>query len=179
MPTLLQLKIGALVTLIVAWAFTVAALFTPAWRNLDSDNSVGLVTYHCSSTACNSFKNNVPDWSSTCKDLNIAAAVGMTIKLIVSLVTWNKTKSKCMSVLKVLVCLIAIAKLLVLLILYAIKSDDYFGSGGAFQYSTVATATATSHSGTSLGYSYWFALVAAVFMVFSTGFSIVEPCIAK
>ncbi|CAD5207192.1 unnamed protein product [Bursaphelenchus okinawaensis] len=145
MPSTTFLKPAFIVVLIVALAFTAASLFSPAWRKIDNYSSVGLVTTDCNFQACWWYGDNRPDWEKPCLALMIVFVPGAHCG-------------------QVFVCVIALAAIVVTLAIYGAKSENAFR--GVTPY-TVAPPV-TVYNTNEFGYSYWLALIAAIFMAIAT-----------
>uniref|UniRef100_A0A1I7S8K6 MARVEL domain-containing protein n=1 Tax=Bursaphelenchus xylophilus TaxID=6326 RepID=A0A1I7S8K6_BURXY len=157
-----------LVALIIALVFTTAALFSPAWRRIDDNNSVGLITSDCYFQACWWYTDNRASFDHTCLGLMIVAFVLEIFLILASLGMWTRFFVPGAYVCLTAVSFAAMVAIVVTLAIYGAKSENTFR--GIIPI-TVAPPSVTGFQSThnnQFGYSYWLALIGAIFMAIAT-----------
>uniref|UniRef100_A0AC34F7Y9 Uncharacterized protein n=1 Tax=Panagrolaimus sp. ES5 TaxID=591445 RepID=A0AC34F7Y9_9BILA len=179
MANSMALKGGFIIIVIIAFLITLVAIFTPGWRvtnNAGSDQRIGLVTTDCGNQqgqimqqGCQQASDNRQGFEKWTLALLILAAIIQIIAIICAIAT-IKSETRVFLIAPVMI-IVAIILIVIAIIVYGSKLNDsqnnqfnqYYQPGQAapppqnFQYSM--------NGNYSLGYSFWLAIVAGIFLV--------------
>uniref|UniRef100_A0AC34FYR9 Uncharacterized protein n=1 Tax=Panagrolaimus sp. ES5 TaxID=591445 RepID=A0AC34FYR9_9BILA len=161
------IKAAFITCTVIALILTLVSLFTPAWRSYETANSpsFGLVSYDCGENQNQLVQQDCNRWWNTREGYEKAVLAFMIIAAIAEIVTiiWALVIPKAAPrhyFLAPILALIAAIALGVAFIVYAAKN------GNDVRY--LPSATGTLNANHHVGYSFWLAVVAFIFMILAT-----------
>jgi uncharacterized protein YacL len=161
------LKTAFIVLTILGLILTLVSLFTPAWRSYDTANapSFGLVSYDCGTNQNQLIQNDCYRWWNTRESYEKWVLAFMILAGIAEIVTllWAFIIPKAAPrhyFMAPILALISAIFLLIAFVIYAAKNGD--------DVRYLPTATGQLNANHHVGYSFWLAVVAFIFMVLAT-----------
>jgi len=161
------LKTAFIVLTIIGLLLTLVSLFTPAWRSYDTANSpsFGLVSYDCGSNNnqlvqqdCYRWWNARESYEKWVLAFMILAGIAEILTLIWAIVIPRAAPRHYF--LAPILALISAIFLLIAFVVYAAKNGD--------DVRYLPTTTGQLNANHHVGYSFWLAVAAFIFMVLST-----------
>uniref|UniRef100_A0A914YDU0 Store-operated calcium entry-associated regulatory factor n=1 Tax=Panagrolaimus superbus TaxID=310955 RepID=A0A914YDU0_9BILA len=175
----MALKGGFIIIVIIAFLITLVSIFTPGWKvsnNAGSDQKIGLVTNDCGNQqgqimqqGCNQSSDNRQGFEKWTLALLILAAIIQIIAIICAIAT-IKSETK-IFILAPIMAIIAIILIVIAIIVYGSKINDtqnqfnQFYQPGQPQPQPQQNYQYSMNGNFSLGYSFWLAIVAGIFLV--------------
>ena len=161
------IKAAFIILTVIGLILTLVSLFTPAWRAYDTANSpsFGLVSYDCGQNTNQLVQQDCYRWWNTREGYEKAVMAFMIIAAIAEIVTliWAFVIPKAAPrhyFLAPIIALISAISLLIAFVIYAAKNGD--------DVRYLPSASGTLNANHHVGYSFWLAVVAFIFMVLAT-----------